>query len=436
MTALLGAQSITFFLIAAVCFLIPVALACAELASGWPKEGGVYLWAEEAFGPHIGFLAVWLQWMESVVWLPTILSFIAATAAYLFNPALENNKIFLVTIMLLVLWSTTLINFMGIKTSSFLSAIGVILGTLIPGVVLILLGCSQLPVALTKGTLIFSKEALVPSSDLSTLVTFTAILLGLCGMEIPAYHIKNVKNPKKSYPIAIFLATIVILFIYILGSLSIAAVVPKEKISLISGPMQAFHLFFNAFGLSWTAPFLAALTLIGSFAILNTWIIGPSKGLLSSTREGYMPKLFMQTNHAEIPTALLYLQGICGTFLISLFVFNPSIHAAYWIINTLAAQLYLIMYFILFLALIKLRYSQPHIVRSYQIPGGKIGVWIVGGIGAVACVIAFLIGFVRPSDIKIHHTALEYGVLLLSGIVISCLPPLLFIRTQRKIRKK
>ena len=435
-TALLGTQSVTFFLVAAICFFVPVALACAELASGWPKEGGVYLWVEEAFGPNLGFLAVWLQWMESVVWLPTILSFIAATTAYLFNPELENNKIFLVSIMVLVLWGATLINFIGIKTSSFLSTIGVVLGTLIPGAILILLGCSQLPTAEAKGLLIFSKDALIPSSDLSTLVTFTAILLGLCGMEIPAYHIKNVKNPKQSYPIAIFFATIVILFVYILGSLSIAAVIPKENMSLISGPMQAFHLFFNAFGLNWTAPFLAALTLIGSFAILNTWIIGPSKGLLSSTKEGYMPKVFMRTNAAEVPTALLYLQGICGTFLISLFVFNPSVHAAYWIINTLAAQLYLIMYFILFLALIKLRYSQPHITRTYQIPGGKVGVWLVGGMGAIACLVAFLIGFVRPADIEVHHTAFEYGLLLLAGIVVSCLPPLLFIRTQRRIRKK
>lgn len=431
-TALLGTQTITFFLAAALCFFVPVALACAELASGWPKEGGVYLWVEEAFGPHMGFLAVWLQWMESVVWLPTILSFLAATFAYLVNPDWENNKIFLVLVMLLVLWGTTFLNFMGLKTSSFLSTLGVILGTLVPGIVLIILGCSQLPNAETKGYLSFTTTGLIPSTDLGTLVTFTAILLGLCGMEIPAYYIKYVQNPKRGYPSAIFLAAVIILAIYILGSLSIAAVIPKEKMSLIAGPLQAFYLFFNTLGLHWTAPLLAGLTLIGSLAILNTWIIGPSKGLLNSAKEGYMPKLFMRTNKALAPTALLYLQGICGTLLISLFVFNQSIQAAYWIINTLAAQLYLIMYFILFLSLIKLRYSQPQVVRSYTIPGGKIGAWLVGGIGAITCLLALLIGFVRPSDINIHHTAHEYTLLLLGGICLSCVPPIIFIRMHKK----
>lgn len=426
-TALLGPQVIPFFLAAAVCFFIPVALACAELASGWPKEGGVYLWVEEAFGPNWGFLAVWLQWMESVVWLPVILSFIAATAAYFFNPELESNKLFLVCAMLFVLWSITFLNFKGIKTSSLLSAVGVILGTLIPGLVLIVLGCSQLLTMEATGFLQFSKASVIPSNDFTTWVTFIAILLGLGGMEIPAYHVKNVKNPQKNYPRAVFLATAIILLVYILGSLAIAAVVPKDKMSIIAGPMQAFHLFFNAFGLSWTAPLLALLTLLGSFAILNTWIIGPSKGLLSSAKDGYMPKVFKHTNAAGAPTTLLYLQAICGTVLISLFLFNKSIHAAYWMINTLAAQLYLIMYFMLFLALIKLRYSQPHAHRSYKIPGGKVGIWIVGGVGAITCVVALLIGFLKPTDIVVHHAAGEYATILLIGIVLCCMPPALFI---------
>lgn len=434
-TALLGTQAIPFFIAAAVCFFIPVALACAELASGWPKEGGVYLWVEEAFGANMGFLAVWLQWMESVVWLPTILSFIAATVSYLIDPALENNKIFLVTLMLSILWSTTFLNFKDLKTSSCLSAIGVVLGTLAPGVILIILGCSTWLDGGLTNHLNFSIDTLIPNSDLSTLVTFTAILLGLCGMEIPAYHINSVKNPRRDYPSAMFLATIIILVVYIFGSLAIAAVIPKAKMSLLSGPMQAFYLFFTAFNLEWAKPLLAALTLIGSLAVLNTWIIGPSKGLLSSAQEGYLPKLCTLTNASGSPTILLYLQGIGGTLLISLFVFNPNVHAAYWMINTLAAQLYLVMYFILFLSLIKLRYSQPNVTRAYKIPGGMPGIWLIGGGGATTCLFAFLIGFIRPADIEVHHSATEYALLLLLGILFSCLPPALLIWQKRTHRK-
>ncbi len=431
-TALLGPQTITFFVAAGICFFIPVALVCAELASGWPQEGGVYLWIEAAFGANWGFLAVWLQWMESVVWLPTILSFIAGTTAYLINPELEQSRTFLVTTMFIVLWGTTFLNFKGLKTSSHLSTLGVILGTILPGIVLIALGWSALFNPETEHMLSFTAQNLLPKSEFSALVTFTAILLGLCGMEIPAYHIKHVLDPKRSFPKAIFLATVIILGIYIFGSLAIAAVIPKEHMSLIAGPIQAFHLFFSTFGLNWATPLLAALTLVGSLAILNTWIIGPSKGLLSTSKEGYLPTVFLKVNKQEVPTALLYLQGICGSVLISLFVFNKSIHAAYWMINTLAAQLYLVMYFILFLAAIKLRYCKPQVKRMYQIPGGKFGISVVAGLGALACLLTFLVGFIRPTDIVIHHSAIEYAAYLFIGMLICSAPPFIFLWQQRK----
>lgn len=431
-TALLGSQSITFFIAAALCFFIPVALVCAELAAGWPKKGGVYTWITEAFGKDIGFLAIWLEWIESVVWLPTILSFIAATTAYLFDPALENNKLFLVSIMLFVLWGTTFLNFRGLRTSSFLSTLGVVLGTILPGILLIILGFSQIPTATETGLLQFSSKAMLPEGGLGSLVTFTAILLGLCGMEIPAYHVNNAENPKRDFPRAMFLATFIILFIYIFGSLAIAAVVPKSQMSLISGPMQAFHLFFADFGLSNISPWLAGITLLGSLSILNTWIIGPSKGLLTSTEHGFLPSFFKKTNKAEIPINLLYLQALFGTLLISIFVFNPSIKAAYWIVNTLAAQLYLMMYFIMFLAIIRLRYSQPHTPRPYKIPGGKPGVWFVGGLGAITCVVALLIGFIKPSEFELHHSDLEYALILLGGMILGSSPPLVFLWLHKK----
>lgn len=431
-TAMLGAESIAYFIAAGLGFFIPVALVCAELAAGWPKKGGVYLWVTEAFGTDFGFLAVWLQWVESVVWLPTILSFIAATTAYLINPALANHKFFLVTIMLVVLWGTTFLNFRGLKTSSIFSSTGVLLGTIIPGVVLIALGFSHFSSGIENELLQFTAEKLTPRTEFNILVTFTAILLGLCGMEIPAYHVHSAENPQRDFPRAMFLAAVIILAISIFGSLAIAAVVPKHEMSLISGPMQAFHLFFNAFGLNWAAPVLALLTLVGSLALLNTWILGPSKGMLTSTEDGFMPKIFKHTNAKEIPTTLLYLQAICGSLLISVFVFNPSIKAAYWMINTLAAQLYLLMYFILFLAVIRLRYKHPEVKRPYRIPGGKIGIWCVGGIGAFTSLIALLIGFVKPGDIEVHHSAVEYATLLFIGMVLFASPPLVFLWIHKR----
>src|SRR5580698_5186856 len=74
-SALFGSTLIFFFLFAAITFLIPTALVSAELAAN-VDEGGIYQWGRLAFGERIAFFAVWMQWVNNIVWFPTILSFI------------------------------------------------------------------------------------------------------------------------------------------------------------------------------------------------------------------------------------------------------------------------------------------------------------------------------------------------------------------------
>ena len=110
-TALFGSELLFFFLLGAIIFLIPVALVSAELSSTFAAaEGGIYGWVRLAFGDKIAFLAIWLQWINTMVWYPTILSFIAATAAFLVDPSLASNQWSLLTVILTTFWTLTLIN--------------------------------------------------------------------------------------------------------------------------------------------------------------------------------------------------------------------------------------------------------------------------------------------------------------------------------------
>ena len=77
-------------------FLIPAALVGAELGSAFAsKGGGVYTWVKEAFNKHLGFTAIFLQWIQNVVWYPTVLGFAAASIAYMIGvPGLAQNGLF------------------------------------------------------------------------------------------------------------------------------------------------------------------------------------------------------------------------------------------------------------------------------------------------------------------------------------------------------
>jgi hypothetical protein len=81
-----GLVSIFYYILAAVVFLVPTALVAAELASTFPKQGGVFRWVGEAFGPRWGFAAIYWQWQAWVLWFPAVLVFGTAALAYVWWP--------------------------------------------------------------------------------------------------------------------------------------------------------------------------------------------------------------------------------------------------------------------------------------------------------------------------------------------------------------
>ncbi|MBT4530502.1 MAG: amino acid permease, partial [Phycisphaerae bacterium] len=120
-----GLTMVFYLLFASILFLVPVSLVSAELATGWPKNGGVYVWVKEAFGSKLGFTAIWLQWIQNVIWYPTVLAFAAGALAYLFlDPELANNKLFSVVVILVVYWGATLVNLRGVASAGWLTTAG------------------------------------------------------------------------------------------------------------------------------------------------------------------------------------------------------------------------------------------------------------------------------------------------------------------------
>lgn len=434
-TAEYGFSSIFYFVLAAIIFFLPISLVAAELATGWPKSGGVFAWVKEAFGHRTGFLAIWVLWIENAIWYPTILSFIAATLAYIFDPGLSNNTVYTLSVILVAFWAATFANLLGMKISGWISTLGVVFGTFIPGGLIIGLGLvwyftgRPIEIAMTWNSLIPNM------GSVEQLVFFTGVLLSLCGMEMSAIHARDVRNPQKDYPKAILLSAILIIGMSILGVLAIASVIPQKQISLVAGSMQAFSYFVKAYNLSWITPYIAVLIAAGAFGSLSTWVIGPTKGLLAAAVDGDLPPYFRAVNKNGMPKRLLIVQAIFVTFLSLIFVFMPTVSSAFWILSAIVAQLYLVMYILLFAAAIKLRYKRPNTQRPYKIPGGKLGIWIVSGVGIISSAFAMIIGFFPPSQIE-TGSVVFYVLFLILGVIIACFAPSIILLFQKPSWKK
>lgn len=424
-----GFSIIVFLLLSALFFFVPVAMVSAELASGWP-ERGVYTWVRTALGPKMGFLAIWLEWIENVIWYPTILSFIATTFAYIIDPALANNKVYVMSAILLTFWSVTFINFLGMRASGWISSVTALIGTLVPIALIIVLGGVWIltghPTQIT-----FSWNALLPDlTSVNELVLLSGVLLGLAGMEMSAVHAKEVQDPRRDYPRGIFYSTALILLFSILGALSIASIVPAEQIQLASGGMEAFSYLFTAFHMKWAIPVIAAIMTFGALGMMSTWVVGPSRGLLASAIDGDLPPLFQKVNAQGMPVPILITQGLIVSALCLVFLFMPSVNSSYWILVALASILYMVMYVLMFVSAIILRYTHPNIHRTYQIPFGRTGIWIVSLLGIFGSGFGCIIGFFPPAQLD-TGSFWTFEAFLIGGTLLFCLLPFLILKLRK-----
>ncbi len=426
-----GFAALFYLILTALLFFFPVSLVSAELATGWPKKGGVFSWVKEAFGHKWGFLAIWLLWIENFAWYPTILSFISSAIAYIIDPALAENKLYTLSFVLISFWVCTFVNLFGMRASGWISTIGAIFGMIVPGLLIISLGLiwyfSGSPLQIS-----FTADSFLPHFSLDQMVFFTGILLAFCGMEMSAVHALDVRQPQKDYQRAIFLSAAIIFGLTLLGVLSIAVVVPKTDISLVAGALQAITTFFQKYQLGSLIPYIAALIAIGSVGSVSTWIIGPCKGVLAAAEEGDFPAFFKKTNAKGVPIPLILVQGVVVSLLCLMFLLMPTVSSTFWIFTVLAAQLYLIMYILMFAAAIKLRYSKPQTPRAYKIPGGNLGMWITAGLGICGSSFALIIGYFPPSQIATGSPTF-YTSFLIIGSLVGCFLPLLIVSRMRKL---
>lgn len=430
-----GLSSIFYYIFAAVFFLIPVSLVAAELATGWPEKGGVFRWVGEAFGYKWAFLAMAMLFIEVSVWFPTALTFGAVSLAFIgpdqsWDQALSANQFFVLAIVLIIYWLSTFIAFKGVDAFAKVSKYGGMIGTIIPAIILIILGFAYFfsgqPIHIELGW-----DKVIPDfTNFNNVVLAASIFLFYAGMEMNAIHVQELDNATKAYPAAIGIASIATVVIFILGTLAIGFVIPQADINLTQSLLVTYYDIFNWAGIGFLAPIMAVCLAIGVLAGIVTWVAGPSSGLLTVAKAGFLPKFWQHTNKHGMATHIMFLQACIVTILSILFVVMPSVQATYQILSQLVVILYLVMYMLMFAAGIYLRHSQPNRPRPYSVPGGKTGMFIIGGIGLVGSIIAFLFSFIPPGQIATGSPTTY--VLILIGLTVFFVALPFFIYAARK----
>lgn len=414
-------------------FLIPGAFVSAELGGMFNADkGGVYTWVRAAFGSSWGFAAVWLQWIQNVVWYPVVLGFTAAALAYMIgDPGLASNHFYNFGVVIVAYWLATFIALFGEKSYGKSSQILFVVGTVVPGLFLMVLGIVWIalgnPIELVQPTMTAASAAsatghqihpwLPHITGLGSIAFLAGTVLLFAGVEVQGVRAGQMDRPAREFPEAMILAAIVVFVLFTFGSLAIAAMFPVGELSLTAGIMQAYKAALDKFHMAWMVPVAAAFLAVGALGQIVTWIGGPSRALLQTAENGEIPPFFAATNSAGAPKTILVLQAVIVSVLGAFYLVFPNPSAAFYLLSAMTVSLYLLMYLMMYAAAIRLRYSRTDADRHFSVPGGNIGMWLIAGFGFLAVLFGLIVSFFPPNQIPVGSPTL-YTALVVAGLIV------------------
>ena len=422
-----GLSSAFYYLFAAIVFLIPTSLVAAELAAMFQdKQGGVFRWVGEAYGKKFGFLAIFLQWVESTIWYPTVLTFGAVALAFIgmsdtHDMALASNRYYSLAVVLIIYWLATFISLKG-----KVAKVGGMVGTIIPAGLLMVLAVIYLASG-GQSQMNFDGNFFPDFSNFDNLVLASSIFLFYAGMEMGGIHVKDIENPAKNYPKAVFIGAAITVIIFVLGTFALGIIIPEKDINLTQSLLVGFDNYFKYVHASWLSPIIAVALAFGVLAGVLTWVAGPSKGIFAVGKAGYLPPFFQKTNANGVQKNILLVQGLAVTLLSLLFVVMPSVQSFYQILSQLTVLLYLIMYLLMFSGAIYLRYNMKKAPRPFRIGSKGNGLmWLIGGLGFCGSLLAFVLSFIPPSQIAVGSNTVWFAVLIIGCIVVVAAPFIIY----------
>jgi glutamate:GABA antiporter len=415
-----GTSSISLWVISALFFFVPGAFVINELSSRFPDEGGLYVWAKEAFGDFHGFVAGWTYWIYTVFYFPGLLLASASMSAYVLGEKgaiYAQDRTFLLVVSLVLLLVAVVLNIIGLNIGKWLQNAGGV-GTYLP--LLMLVGIALI-VYFKHGSMThFTWSNMKPTWNWDTVNFWSQIAFAFTGLELVSAMSEEVRDPRRTLPRAVFGAGAMIAFMYIVGTFAILSLVPAADIDPKSGVFNAITVGSIGLKIGALGILAALLVSVGNAGGVGSTVAGIARVPFVVGIDRYLPAAFGKI-HPKWKTpyiSILVQAGISGAILLLSQIQSETVQAAYQILIDAAIILYFIPFLYMFAGVLKLagrkdRAENPHAVL---VPGGKIGLWLCGILGFVVVLVGIFVSLVPPGDTV---NKLSFELRLLGGTLVS-----------------
>jgi len=273
-------------------YFLPLALILAEFASDTTERGGIYSYMERGLGPTWAFVGAWSYFVSNLVFLQSVFSklpiriSLAATGTDVFSAA----TVLLPPLAVLLCLAATYVASRGVSMFSHLADwIGV--ATLIQMAALIIVPLVLVSFHLRPAATPYSAAALVPTLDVQYFATFSWLLFAVAGAEVAAPYVNDTRDPRRSFPRAMLIATLVIAVVYVLASVATTFVWPLNALTKSTGVYDLWVGWAEMLGLpgSLVARASTLFFVIGSVVAYVIWLESPLRVMFAGVPKGTFP---------------------------------------------------------------------------------------------------------------------------------------------------
>ena len=396
-----GTSSVSLWVIAAVFFFVPTAMVINELSSRFPEEGGLYVWAKEAFGDFHGFVAGWNYWIYTVFYFPGLLLASAAMSAYIIGEGggtLAQNRTFLVLVSLGLLLVAVILNVIGLNIGKWLQNAGGV-STYVP--LLILVTIAGILWLHHGSATSFTRTNIWPVWNWDTVNFWSQIAFAFTGLELVSAMSAEVRDPRRTLPRAVFAAGALIALMYIAGTVSVLVLVSAQEVSPTSGVFHAITVGAIAVKIGFVGILAAILVTVGNAGGVGSTVAGIARVPFVVGIDRYLPRAFGRIHPRwKTPYVSIIVQAVVSGAILLISQISETARGAYQGLVDVAIILYFIPFLYMYAAAIKLAGRKDRVEnrQAVLIPGGKPGVWIASGIAFAATLLSIIVSLFPPGD--------------------------------------
>jgi amino acid transporter len=322
-----GPGSLSLWVLGAILFVVPLAIAVGALVVKYPGAGGLYLWTRKDYGSWHGFLAFWVYWLGIAFWFPSAAMFYMSAAFHTLGPSyarLSNDRFWLVGFSLAAMWVALGANLVGMRIGKWAENIGGMSSWVLGGLLIIV------------GALFYARRGSAtvmhpaPTWNWETVNLWATIAYAMSGLELAGMMGAEIHDPERTLPRAGWIASGFTSVLYVASTASLLVLLQPEKISELNGFAEAAESAGGALHAAWLGPVIALLVLasaVGQFGGMGTAV---SRLPFAAGADRLLPPAFARIHPRwGTPYVSILVFGGVASFLLITMQLGDTMSAAY-----------------------------------------------------------------------------------------------------------